>query len=53
MGRHMDVNLNNKYKNYCFHCFCEGDIWNIDNRPYTFEEWLNNKCPQYGGIPIK
>lgn len=41
-----------KYELYLFHCNCEGDIWFIHNRPYTFEEWKSNGMPQYGGVSI-
>lgn len=51
MGK--NFNLIKQYQDYCFNCFCEGDIWNENNRLYTFEEWKNKNYPKYGGIKIK
>lgn len=41
-----------KYQQYCFHCQCEGDIWNETHRKYEFVEWLEKGKPLYGGIKI-
>lgn len=42
-----------EYDTYLFNCHCEGDIWNTDYRPYTYDEWLRNDKPMQGGIKIK
>ena len=45
--------IKNKYFEYRFNCYNQGDIWNMDYKPYTFDEWINNGQPENGGYEIK
>ena len=45
--------LKQKYQEYLWDCHNQGDIWHIDYRPYTFEEWLTYDKPKTGGLKIK
>lgn len=40
--------LEKKYSEYLWNCKLEGDIWNETHRPFTYEEWLKEGCPEEG-----
>lgn len=49
----MEEELKNKYKQYFWNCYNNGDIWALTYREYTFQEWIEEGCPSEGGIKIK
>lgn len=44
---------NEQYLIYTWNCYNQGDIWAQDYRPYTFQEWIEEGCPENGGVTLK
>lgn len=49
----MEIELKNKYECYLWRCYNNGDLWALKYRPFTFDEWLENGCPDDIGYEIK
>lgn len=49
----MEIELRNKYECYLWRCYNNGDLWALKYRPFTFDEWLENGCPDEIGYEIK
>lgn len=45
--------LKDQFEKYLFGAYCNGDIFFEYYRPYTFQEWVEEGCPEDGGIKIK
>ena len=45
--------LKEQYLSYQFSCWTQGDIWWLDHRAYTFQEWVEKGCPKNGGVTLK
>jgi hypothetical protein len=49
----MEQYLRNEYSKYLFNCEMQGDIWWLTNRAYDFQEWVEEGCPENGGVTLK
>ena len=45
--------LNEQYQVYTWNCHNQGDIWWLNYRAYTFQEWVEEGCPENGGVTLK
>jgi len=45
--------LKEEYNNYLFNCHNQGDIWWLDYRAYSFEEWVEKGMPKNGGKKLE
>ena len=45
--------LKERYLSYQFSCWTQGDIWWLNHRAYTFQEWVEEGCPENGGVTLK
>lgn len=45
--------LNEQYQVYTWNCHNQGDIWWLNHRAYTFQEWVEKGCPENGGVTLK
>ena len=48
----MEQYVRDEYSKFLFNCEMQGDIWWLTHRAYTFQEWIEEGCPENGGLKM-